>query len=329
MENKKCWLHHCTDKIEKTMNHLEYHLHRWNLPREKSKRKAYSSWSLKKRELDVKFISPNREQRWNLLQCFRQEMRNLKINLRVLFFKHADPSNLGRSLLEGIKDHLLSQARSELMRQEHQVGVLNNCISELQQQAYAQRIKLQDAQHGHIESRRAQIPSTGRIIHEKEKVLRDTQVRSMHEIGEMKRAQEQRVDEVSVQKLRENHETIQKLTSQLQEMQGCKNKWILWMIRANLKKWNQITVGDCLAVPVSLQWFQVLVPCWAATNACLLAHGIHRDYRKTFSVINYSTFDSPRDPPQGVHPCAPQRETRIRSTSHRVGDSCRKRWQTK
>ena len=32
----------------------------------------------------------------------------------------------------------------------------------------------------------------------------------MHEMGEMKRAQELRVDEVSVQKLRENHETIQK-----------------------------------------------------------------------------------------------------------------------
>ena len=41
----------------------------------------------------------------------------------------------------------------------------------------------------------------------------------MHEMGEMKRAQELRVDEVSVQKLRENHETIQKLTSQLQEME--------------------------------------------------------------------------------------------------------------
>ena len=55
-------------------------------------------------------------------------------------FKHADPSNLVRSLLEGHKDHLLSQARSEFLRQEHQVESLNNCISELQQQAYALRI---------------------------------------------------------------------------------------------------------------------------------------------------------------------------------------------
>ena len=38
-------------------------------------------------------------------------------------------------------------------------------------------------------------------------------------MGEMKRAQEQRVDDVSVQKLRENHETLQKLISQLQAMQ--------------------------------------------------------------------------------------------------------------
>ena len=53
----------------------------------------------------------------------------------------------------------------------------------------------------------------------KEKVLRETQIRSVHEMGEMKRAQELRVNEVSVQKIRENHETIQELTSQLQEMQ--------------------------------------------------------------------------------------------------------------
>ena len=37
----------------------------------------------------------------------------------------------------------------------------------------------------------------------------------MHEMREIGTAQEQRVDEVSVQKLRENHETIQQLTSQL------------------------------------------------------------------------------------------------------------------
>ena len=133
-------------------------------------------------------------------------------------FKNADPSNLGTSLLEGNRDHLLSQAKSEIMRQEHQVGSLNNCTNEQQQHAYAQRLELQDAQHGYIESRREQVHLQEELSM-KEKVLRDTQIRSMHEVGEMKRAQELRVDEVSVQKLSENHETFQKLTSQLQEMQ--------------------------------------------------------------------------------------------------------------
>ena len=53
----------------------------------------------------------------------------------------------------------------------------------------------------------------------KDKVLRDTQNRNMHEMDEMKRAKELRVDEFSVQKLRENHETLQQLTSQMQDMQ--------------------------------------------------------------------------------------------------------------
>ena len=68
--------------------------------------------------------------------------------LKSSVFKNADPSNLGRSLIEGNKDHLFSQTRSDPMKQEHQVGSLNSCISELQQLACAQRLELQDAQHG-------------------------------------------------------------------------------------------------------------------------------------------------------------------------------------
>ena len=103
-------------------------------------------------------------------------------------FRIADPSNVGRSLLEGNKDHLLSQPKSELMRQEHQVGSLNNCISELQQHACAQRLDLEDAHHGYFESREQVRLQEELTV--KEKVFRGTQIRSMHEMGEMKRAQE-------------------------------------------------------------------------------------------------------------------------------------------
>ena len=62
-----------------------------------------------------------------LFSFVNEEPRN---QFKSSVFKNADPPTVGRSLLEGNKDHLLSQAKSELMRQEHQVGSLNNCVSE-------------------------------------------------------------------------------------------------------------------------------------------------------------------------------------------------------
>ena len=142
---------------------------------------------------------------------------------------------------------MLSQARSENIKQEHQVGSLYDCIGELQQQAYAQRLELQDAHQGYVESRREEVRMPEELCM-KEKV---TEIRRMRELGELKRAQELRLDEVSVQKLGENHETRQKLTSQLQEMQDQTNS--MTDIQENFKKWNQITVEDCLTFPVNLQ----------------------------------------------------------------------------
>ena len=51
------------------------------------------------------------------------------------------------------------------------------------------------------------------------KALRDTRIRNVHELEELKRAQELRIDELCRHELRESHATIQELTSQLQELQ--------------------------------------------------------------------------------------------------------------
>ena len=82
----------------------------------------------------------------------------------------------------------------------------------------ASMIYKKDVQNEFVESRREQTRLQEELLR-KEKALRDTQIRSMREMGRMKRAQVQQVDEFSVQKLRESHETIQQLTSQLQQMQ--------------------------------------------------------------------------------------------------------------
>ena len=110
-----------------------------------------------------------------------------------------NPANVAKSLLEGNRDHLFDEARSELMKQKYKVGSLNTCISELQQQACAQRLDLENAYLGNVDSRKEQV----RLQEEfamKEKASQDTQIGSIHEMAELKRAQELRVDEFYVQK---------------------------------------------------------------------------------------------------------------------------------
>ena len=58
--------------------------------------------------------------------------------IRSSVFRKVIPSNLRGSLLQGNKDHLLNQARSDLAKQELHVESLNECISELQRQTEEQ-----------------------------------------------------------------------------------------------------------------------------------------------------------------------------------------------
>ena len=110
----------------------------------------------------------------NLMQCFRATVNGVRTQNTFSernqsnepgnrfessvqsVFTIADQAIDGKSLPDGNKDHLLNQARSELLKQEHQVGSLNNCIDELQEQTCAQRLELEDAQHGQKESQRKQ-----------------------------------------------------------------------------------------------------------------------------------------------------------------------------
>ena len=114
---------------------------------------------------------------------------------RSTVFRNAYPSNLIGSLLEGNKGYLVNQTRSELAKPELHVESLNKCIGELQRHTEEQRLALQDAQYGFVESRREQV----RLQEELsmiEKVLRHTQIRNVHEMREMKRAQEQQIEKV-------------------------------------------------------------------------------------------------------------------------------------
>ena len=122
-----------------------------------SANRTQADHSRRERESLIQIHLKRHERLGNRMHCFHQGAPNRETNSRVLSSSTLIRQILGRSLLEANKDHLLSQARSELVKQEHQVGSLNNCISELQRQAYAQRLELQDAQRGYIESRRGHV----------------------------------------------------------------------------------------------------------------------------------------------------------------------------
>ena len=60
------------------------------------------------------------------------------------------------TLLEGNKDHLLNQARSDPASRELHVEPLNKCIDVLPERTEAQNRALQDVQNEVVESRRKQ-----------------------------------------------------------------------------------------------------------------------------------------------------------------------------
>ena len=88
----------------------------------------------------------------------RNEQRN---HMWSSVFGNANPSSFSGTLLEGNKDHLLSQARSDLVKRELHVESLNKCIGESRRE----QTRLQEE------------------LSRKEKALRDTQIRSKHELG--------------------------------------------------------------------------------------------------------------------------------------------------
>ena len=75
---------------------------------------------------------------------------------------------------------------------------------------------------------------------------------------ELRRPQELRVDEFSLQKLRESHDAIEKLTSQIKELQErvkCMND------SREFQDVESNTVENSLTFPVNRRSFQVLVAC--------------------------------------------------------------------
>ena len=128
------------------------------------------------------------------------------------FFMFSD-LEAARSVLEEQRDHLFAEAKSEILKQECKVDTLNTCIREFRRQAHSNRSEMDNANYWCEESGREEARLHEELA-QREKALRDTRIRNIHEVEELKRAQETQIDEFSRHELRESHATIQELTSQ-------------------------------------------------------------------------------------------------------------------
>ena len=120
-----------------------------------------------------------------------------------------------------VKKHLpteLAEAKFEVRKQECRADFLDSSVRDLQRQLDSNRLEINCTNQGYEESRKEQARLHEELAHQK-RLLRETQIRSVHEVRELKSAQELRIDEFSGNELRESHATILELTSQVQEVQ--------------------------------------------------------------------------------------------------------------
>ena len=133
------------------------------------------------------------------------------------FFSFSDPEEAARTVLEEQRDHLLAEAKSEILTQECAIDTPNACIREFQRLAHSNRLEMNSVNCGYKEFRREQARLHEELT-QREKALQDTRIRNIHEVEELKRAQEMRIDEFSSHELRESHASTQELPLEIQEL---------------------------------------------------------------------------------------------------------------
>ena len=90
-----------------------------------------------------------------------------------------------------------------------------------------------------------------KVLARRERVLRETQIRNIHEWEKLKSLQEMRIDEFSRKEQRESHAIVQELTSQVQEVQERMNYMNVFRVsryRVDLQ-WKIISRSQSAVVP--------------------------------------------------------------------------------
>ena len=124
-----------------------------------------------------------------------------------------------RNLLEIQKMQILDEVRTEIQKHEFQADSERKSIQEFTGIIDSQRREIDHTLASDERLRRVQL-----LLHEQlseqNRDLRDAHIKSLHEMEELKRVQEIRIDEFSRRRLIENQDTINEVTARIQELQN-------------------------------------------------------------------------------------------------------------
>ena len=185
-----------------------------------------------------------------------------------MFFRFADPASVGKSLLDGNKDYLHNQARSERTCETRtSSGISRQLYRRTSASSLCSKIGIGGrTTRKYWVSTRAN-KTTRRINCDGKSSSKNSDKKDPWD--GTKRAQgitSWRILSAKIERRSWNN-TEAHFTKTINARA---NKF--WIIQVNFKKWNQITV-DCFTFPVNQQ--------------CHLTHAIRLDNRKTFLVINF------------------------------------------
>ena len=133
----------------------------------------------------------------------------------LLLLVHSESEKDITGILEEQRQQILSDARSEIWKQERRAEKAEADIRALQQQIRSNQIEFSIS---HEESRNEQARLLG-ILSLQERALREAHIQGIQELKKLRGSQVSQIDELSRQQLQESQSTIEELMAQIGELQ--------------------------------------------------------------------------------------------------------------
>ena len=148
-----CWLHRCAYRRQKQVPTG----HEFITPSEKTQCQVHLT--SEKVQGNLPQCSHTKESRvkkhFPTEKGFPQDINQFKEKVKT-FFRFSDLEEAARTVLEEQRNHLLAEAKSEILKQECKVDTLNTSIYEFQRKAHPNRLEMDYVNYGYEESRREQ-----------------------------------------------------------------------------------------------------------------------------------------------------------------------------